>query len=170
MRSRRRRDGSRVRCRGSRSRHINIGIDRPAGEVYDFAADPRNLPQWAAGLAGSRVEHDGAHWFTESPMGRWFRGSVRWSARHAHGGVMASVPTAVCGDDRSAEIRASVAAPQSGRVRSGHLASTTDLSVARSFATASASRLKSLSVISGRWRMVKTTSHPSPSLMTRSGL
>jgi hypothetical protein len=55
---------------GSRSRHINIGIDRPAGEVDDFAADPRNLPKWAAGLAGCRVEHDGAHWFTESPMGR----------------------------------------------------------------------------------------------------
>jgi len=30
---------------------------------------------------------------------------------------MASVPTAVCGDDRSAEIRASVAAPQSGYER-----------------------------------------------------
>jgi Polyketide cyclase / dehydrase and lipid transport len=55
---------------GSRSRHISIGIDRPAGEVYDFAADPLNLPKWAAGLAGSRVEHDGEHWFTESPMGR----------------------------------------------------------------------------------------------------
>ena len=56
------------------------------------------------------------------------------------------------------------------RVRSTHLGSTRDFSVARSFATASASRLKSSSVISGRWRMVKTTSHPSPSLMTRSGL
>jgi hypothetical protein len=55
---------------GPRSRHISIGIDRPAGEVYDFAADPRNLPKWAAALAGSRVEHDGAHWFTECPMGR----------------------------------------------------------------------------------------------------
>jgi len=55
---------------GSRSRHISICIDRPSSEVYDFAADPLNLPKWAAGLAGSRVERDGAQWFTESPMGR----------------------------------------------------------------------------------------------------
>ena len=39
-------------------------------EVYDFAADPLNLPTWAAGLAGSKVERDGQEWFTESPMGR----------------------------------------------------------------------------------------------------
>lgn len=54
----------------SRSQHISIGIDRPTSEVYDFASDPLNLPQWAVGLAGSRVERDGNHWFTESPMGR----------------------------------------------------------------------------------------------------
>ena len=55
---------------GSRSRHIGIGIDRPAGEVYAVAADPLNLPRWAAGLAGAAVEHDGERWFTDSPMGR----------------------------------------------------------------------------------------------------
>jgi len=55
---------------GSRSRHISIGIDRPTAEVYDFTADPLNLPQWAAGLAGARLERDGEQWSTESPMGR----------------------------------------------------------------------------------------------------
>jgi hypothetical protein len=55
---------------GSRSQHISIGIDRPVTEVYDIAADPLNLPRWAAGLAGSRVEQDGERWFTDSPMGR----------------------------------------------------------------------------------------------------
>ena len=55
---------------GSRSQHISVGIGRPVSEVYDFAADPLNLPKWAAGLAGSKVEHDGHQWFTESPMGR----------------------------------------------------------------------------------------------------
>jgi hypothetical protein len=55
---------------GSRSRHISIGIDRPVAEVYDFAANPLNLPRWAAGLAGSSVERDGDQWFTQSPMGR----------------------------------------------------------------------------------------------------
>ena len=48
----------------------NFGINRPASEVYDFAADPLNLPRWASGLAGANVERDGEHWFTESPMGR----------------------------------------------------------------------------------------------------
>ena len=55
---------------GSRSQHISIDIDRRMSEVYDFAADPLNLPKWAAGLAGSKVERDGQQWFTESPMGR----------------------------------------------------------------------------------------------------
>ena len=55
---------------GSRSRHLSIGIDRPASQVYDFAADPPNLPRWAAGLAGSSVERNGEQWFTDSPMGR----------------------------------------------------------------------------------------------------
>lgn len=55
---------------GSRSQHISIRIDRPMSEVYDFAADPLNLPKWAAGLAGSKVVRDGQQWLTESPMGR----------------------------------------------------------------------------------------------------
>jgi Polyketide cyclase / dehydrase and lipid transport len=54
----------------SRSQHISIDIDRPSSEVYDFAADPLNMPQWAAGLAGARLERDGDQWSTESPMGR----------------------------------------------------------------------------------------------------
>jgi hypothetical protein len=52
------------------SLHISIGVDRPVSAVYDFAADPLNLPRWAAGLAGSTVERDGDGWFTDSPMGR----------------------------------------------------------------------------------------------------
>ncbi len=50
--------------------HVSITIDRPAADVYGFASDPRNLAQWAAGLANGVVEsHDGA-WVVESPMGR----------------------------------------------------------------------------------------------------
>jgi len=52
------------------TQHVSIGVDRPAAEVYDLAADPRNLPRWAAGLAGSTVEPDGDRWATDSPMGR----------------------------------------------------------------------------------------------------
>ena len=54
----------------SRSRHISIAINRPVSAVYDFAVDPLNLPRCAGGLAGSKVEHDGERWFTESPMAR----------------------------------------------------------------------------------------------------
>ncbi len=51
------------------SRHITTWIDRPASEVYEFAANPANLPKWAAGL-GSSVELVDGQWEAESPMGR----------------------------------------------------------------------------------------------------
>jgi len=54
----------------STTRHLSIGIARPASDVYDLAADPLNLPRWAAGLAGATVEYDDGRWFTDSPMGR----------------------------------------------------------------------------------------------------
>ena len=52
------------------SRHVSTHVDRPVAVVYDFAADPQNLPRWAAGLAGATVERDGESWATDSPMGR----------------------------------------------------------------------------------------------------
>jgi hypothetical protein len=54
---------------GTNSRHISTHIERSAAATYDFAADPRNLPRWAAGLAGSTVEPAGEQWVTHSPMG-----------------------------------------------------------------------------------------------------
>lgn len=54
----------------SRSRHLSVSIQRPAAEVYDYAADPSHLPAWAAGLAGSTVELVDGRWVTDSPMGR----------------------------------------------------------------------------------------------------
>lgn len=53
-----------------RSEHISVGIECSAQEVYDYAADPRNLPAWASGLAGATVEQAEGQWFTDSPMGR----------------------------------------------------------------------------------------------------
>jgi hypothetical protein len=50
-------------------RHISIAIDRKPAEVYAFAADPRNLPRWAAGLAQSEVRKDGDAWIVEAPFG-----------------------------------------------------------------------------------------------------
>jgi hypothetical protein len=51
------------------SQHLSTHIDRPAQEVYDFVADPTNLPAWAPGLGSSIKQVDG-QWVMESPMGR----------------------------------------------------------------------------------------------------
>jgi hypothetical protein len=53
----------------SDSLHISEHIDRPADEVYEYAVDPTNVPEWAPGL-GTAVEHVEGQWFVESPMGR----------------------------------------------------------------------------------------------------
>jgi hypothetical protein len=53
----------------SESRYLAERIDRPAGQVYDYAADPANLPRWAPGLGGSIEQEDG-QWFVQTPVGR----------------------------------------------------------------------------------------------------
>jgi len=54
---------------GMQSRHLSTHIDRPASDVYDYAADPANLPSWAAGL-GTSIEREADHWIVDSPGGR----------------------------------------------------------------------------------------------------
>jgi hypothetical protein len=53
----------------SESRQISEWIDRRAADVYEYASDPANLPQWAPGL-GSSVENVDGQWFVETPSGR----------------------------------------------------------------------------------------------------
>lgn len=50
------------------SRHVSVTIERSPDDVYDYAADPANLPVWASGL-GSSIEHADGRWVAESPMG-----------------------------------------------------------------------------------------------------
>ncbi|RFA10927.1 polyketide cyclase [Subtercola boreus] len=50
------------------TRHLSIGIQRPAGEVYAFVREPSNLPQWASGLSAGIRQVDG-RWVADSPMG-----------------------------------------------------------------------------------------------------
>ncbi|MEK8073518.1 SRPBCC family protein [Rhodococcus sp. EXRC-4A-4] len=52
------------------SRHVSQVIGCTPGDVYEFAADPANLPRWAAGLANSAVTVDGDRLLAESPMGQ----------------------------------------------------------------------------------------------------
>lgn len=51
------------------SRHLSVHVDRSADDVYAFAADPANLPRWAAGLGGAVVQEDGVV-LVETPAGR----------------------------------------------------------------------------------------------------
>jgi polyketide cyclase/dehydrase/lipid transport protein len=51
------------------SRHISEWIDRRAADVYEYASDPMNLPQWAPGL-GDSVENVDGQWFVETQAGR----------------------------------------------------------------------------------------------------
>ena len=53
----------------SESMQISESIDRPAAQVYDYAADPAHLPEWAPGL-GRSVENVDGRWFVETPAGR----------------------------------------------------------------------------------------------------
>jgi hypothetical protein len=63
------------------SRHISVPIDRPVAEVYEYARDPVNLPEWAAGLA-SGVRRAGERWVADSPMGEVV---VAFAERNNHG-------------------------------------------------------------------------------------
>lgn len=51
------------------SKHVSEWIDRPADEVYEFAANAVNLARWASGL-GRAVQSSDGRWFVDSPMGR----------------------------------------------------------------------------------------------------
>jgi hypothetical protein len=53
----------------SESLHISERINRPVDEVYAYAVDPANLPEWAPGL-GSAVENVDGQWYVETPNGR----------------------------------------------------------------------------------------------------
>lgn len=52
------------------TRHVSRLVARPWREVYDYAADPRNLVHWAAGLATASLTPAGdGSWLASSPFG-----------------------------------------------------------------------------------------------------
>ncbi|MET7417657.1 SRPBCC family protein [Dactylosporangium sp. NPDC005555] len=51
------------------TRHVSTNIDRPAADVYAYASNPENLPEWAPGLLRSVEKVDG-QWVADSDMGR----------------------------------------------------------------------------------------------------
>ena len=51
-------------------KHISVSILRPPADVFAFASNPTNLPQWAAGLTNSELYREGDAWVAQSPFGR----------------------------------------------------------------------------------------------------
>jgi hypothetical protein len=51
------------------TRYLNVWIDRPVTAVYDYASDPRHVPEWAPGL-GRSIEYDDGGWFIPTDEGR----------------------------------------------------------------------------------------------------
>lgn len=65
-----------------RSRHVSVVVRRPPDEVYAYAAEPDNLPRWAAGLASSEVTRDGDVLVAAGPMGEV---RIAFVGRNAYG-------------------------------------------------------------------------------------
>jgi len=63
--------------------HVTISIRREPAEVYAFVSDPKNLPTWAAGLAGAKVHREGDEWVTES--GALGKVHIKFAAKNAFG-------------------------------------------------------------------------------------
>jgi hypothetical protein len=51
------------------SRHVSIWIEAAPEAVYEYAADPKTWPQWAAGLAAGELRKTADGWVADSPMG-----------------------------------------------------------------------------------------------------
>src|SRR5262249_3793403 len=65
------------------SRYVGERIDRTADEVYEYAVDPANIPEWAPGL-GNGVENVDGAWFVDTSMGRV---GLAFADRNPFGGV-----------------------------------------------------------------------------------
>lgn len=52
-----------------KSRHLSVVVNASPEAVYGFAAEPDNLPAWAAGLASADVRREGDLLIVDSPMG-----------------------------------------------------------------------------------------------------
>lgn len=51
------------------SRHLSVWIHAAPEVVYAVAADPRQMPRWAAGLAAGDLRRTADGWTADSPMG-----------------------------------------------------------------------------------------------------
>ncbi len=61
---------------------VQISIDRPFPEVYDFLADPINFTRWASIPESTMEPLDGGDWLVDLPSGRM---AIRFAPRNAFG-------------------------------------------------------------------------------------
>ncbi|WP_350159303.1 SRPBCC family protein [Bdellovibrio sp. 22V] len=52
------------------AKNISVSISRSPRDVYEFTANPYNLPKWAAGLSGGTINKVDEDWVADSPMGK----------------------------------------------------------------------------------------------------
>lgn len=64
------------------AKHVSVSIHRSVNDVYQFMANPENMPLWAAGLSKSKMEKSGDQWIAESPMGKV---KVRFTEKNSFG-------------------------------------------------------------------------------------
>lgn len=94
-----------------RSETVSIAIDCPWQDVYEFLAEPLNLPTWSSDL-GTSIRHiGGTDWVSDTPEGPV---TIRFSPRNPHGVLDHAIfregepalttPTRVFANDGGAEI------------------------------------------------------------------
>lgn len=91
-------------------RTLSVSIECPPDKVYDFVANPENLPKWANGLGSSVTKTDGG-WLVETPRGPV---TVRFAERNGFGvldhyvtvapGVEVYVPLRVIANGSGSEV------------------------------------------------------------------
>lgn len=64
-----------------RAHTVSVGIDVDPRRVYEYAADPANLPVWAPGFVSS-IERRGTDWIAQTPLGEV---AFRFAATNAFG-------------------------------------------------------------------------------------
>jgi hypothetical protein len=90
--------------------NINVTIERPLSEVYDFLSKPENFPRWASGLATS-IQREDDHWVADTAEGQV---EIGFSARNDLGvldhlvtmpsGVEVYIPMRVVANGEGSEV------------------------------------------------------------------
>jgi hypothetical protein len=64
-----------------RSVTVSVSVAAPPGIAYDYASDPRHLPDWAGGFV-SAIERRGHTWVAQTSLGE---ATFRFAPRNAFG-------------------------------------------------------------------------------------